>query len=321
MTTAVVRLPTDKLALLIAGLATEGPPRQPDEERDGWLFYRFSGLAGGVGQVGIRSDDHEAISALERASTELRAYVELFALLARLLELDDKVGEWRLERTAELLYGKRRASSHRERQLPGLHGWMALFERGWWQLDATVENQTRPRPKKDRSPSYGGSTSGGPLVTVERMSRSSATVHLAPALAGLKARSYVEVPSSTFRLPQEGHHNPEGNRPSLAIRARARVAAAITGRWRQRLNQPVAVAEILSRFGGLDLGKVTRRRRAASWFDDLTADLTLARTAGGVGLERRPIPRRPVLGTLVRLILAPPPAGPGAPLARAPAPS
>lgn len=319
MSLPAVRLPTDKLALLLGGLCAEGPARQPVEERDGWLFFRWEGLAGGQGQVGIRADDVECRAALERASTEPRAFVEFWAVLVRLLELDGKVGEWRLERVAELLYGPRSESSHRERQLPGLHGWVALLERGWWQLDATVEAKADRRRGKGRPASYGGTFAGGPLIEVERTSRCRATVRLAPALAGLRTRAYVEVPAATFRLPQDGHQNPDGNRPSLAVRARTRIGAALAGRWRQRTAQPVALEEVLVRFAGVDLSRATRRRRQASWFDALTADLAAAWRGGGVGLAERAAPRRPVLRSLMRLVLPVPPAGRGPVGARAPA--
>ncbi len=317
---APVRLPTDKLALLLGGLCAEGSARLPVEERDGWLFFRWEGLAGGQGQVGIRADDVECRAAMERASTEPRAFVELWALLVRLLELDGRVGEWRLERVAELLYGPRCESSHRERQLPGLRGWVALLERGWWQLDASVEPKQTGRGRKGRpGVSYGGTFAGGHLIEVERSSRCRATVRLAPALAGLRTKAYVEVPASIFRLPQDDHHNPDGNRPSLAVRARTRIGAALAGRWRQRTGQPVALEEVLVRFAGVDVGRVARRRRQASWFDALTAELVAVWRGGGVGLVERPAPRRPVLRSLVRLVVPVPPAGRGPVQARAPA--
>lgn len=304
--TDLVRLPTDKLAYVLAGLTKQGRDRQPDAEADGWVFYRFEGLRGGQGQVGVRADDTEAREAIERASSD-RAAVEFWALLTRLVELDGRVGEWCLERAAELVYGPRTPSSHRERQLPGFRSWMALFERGWWTVDGTVDDTAEAKGKAKRRvgrpASHGGAIEGGPLVTVERTSRTSATVRLTPGLAALRERSFVEVPPETFRLPEDDRPNPEGNRPSRCVRTRVQIGGAGAGRWRQRSDQPLSLEEILVGFAGLDLAPVTRRRRLATWFDDLTADLTAMRARGGVGIEERPVPRRPVLRTLLRLVV------------------
>jgi hypothetical protein len=198
---------------------------------------------------------------------------------------------------------------------------MVLFTRGLWRVDGAVlsgpAKQGKRRKGEDRPRTYGGTISGVPLVVVERLSRCRATVRLV-GLAALVGKAYVEVPAASLRLPQAGWHNPEGNRPSRVAMVRATIGAAIAGRWRQKTGQPVKVEEVLGRFAGIDLARVTRRRREATWFDALTTTLVTARAAGGPGLDRCPPMRRPVLTTLWSLTL--PAGGQGAPRrARAPA--
>lgn len=304
----LVALPTGDSARLLFALCRRGETRAPYEEVDGWAWYRWEDADGRGGRVGLRTAAHPehteaddlAAQALSEAPRRDRSLVELAALVARLLELDGADGSWRLERVAELLYGPATPSSHRERQLPPLHRWLALLERGRWCLGgATPANRAQRRSRSIRPQP---SAAGGPLLRVERATRVSATVHLDPGLAQSLRAAFVEVPPETFRLPQEGHSNRYGNRPSLATRARARVAAALA----YRPGGPATDLEcLLTRHAGIDLGPPTRRRRLATWLDDLSADLVAIGRRFGVGLAAAPARARRVLSTALSLVAPP----------------
>jgi hypothetical protein len=297
-----LRLPTGDQAWLLLALCRRGEAHQPYGQADGWAWYRWEDSEGRVGEVGLRTADHPehtdqdelAAQALTSAPLRQRSLVELAAVLTRLLELDGAERRWRLERVAELLYGPAQRSSHRERQLPSLHGWLALLQRGHWRLGA---DQT---PSRRRSKTSRPSCPPGPLVTVERLTRSSATARLRPDFAASLASAVVEVPAETFRLPQRGHSNPHGNRPSLATRARVRVAAA-RAHSRNR-GRELKLEQLLADHAGVDLAPVSRRRRLATWFDVLTADLAAIRARLGVGLAAVPKRARHILATVLRLV-------------------
>lgn len=321
----LVALPTGDQAQLLFALCRRGDARLPYEEVDGWAWYRWEDADGRGGRVGLRTAAHPehteaddlAARALSEAPRRDRSLVELAALVARLLELDGTEGCWRMERVAELLYGPATPSSHRERQLPPLHRWLALLERGRWCLGgAAPANRAQRRSGSSRPPTPGG---GGPLLRIERATRVSATVRLDPGLAQSLREAFVEVPPETFRLPQEGHSNRHGNRPSLATRARARVAAALA----YSPGGPAIDLEcLLTRHAGIDLAPATRRRRLATWLDDLSADLVAIGRRFGVGLASAPARARRVLSTALCLI-APPashPSAPGVPRRAAPGP-
>jgi hypothetical protein len=297
-----VRLPTSNQARLLLALCRRGAPHQPYAVVDGWAWYRWEDSEGGEGHLGLRTPEHPdhtdadelAERALAEVTTRQRAYVEVAAVLTRLVEFDGAERRWRLERVAELLYGPARRSSHRERQLPPLHGWLALLERGRWRLgdaEAPLRRRRRQRAAPAAPPS-----GARPLVTIHRATRSSATVRLDPALANSLASSLVDVPAETFRLPQRGHRNPHGNRPSLATRARVRVAAAVAPR------RDVDLEQLLVDHAGVDLAPVSRRRRLATWFDVLTDDLAAIRRRFGIGLAAVPKRARHILDTGLRLV-------------------
>jgi hypothetical protein len=306
-----LRVPTGDQAWLLLALCRRDEAHQPYEQAGGWAWYRWEDSEGRVGEVGLRTADHPehthqdelAAQALTSAPLRQRSLVELAAVLSRLLELDGAERRWRLERVAELLYGPAQRSSHRERQLPPLHGWLALLERGHWRLGASQSPSRRRRSKASRP-----SCPPGPLVTIERLTRCSATARLDPGFAASLASAVVEVPAETFRLPQDGHRNPHGNRPSLATRARVRVAAA-RAHSRHR-GAELKLEQLLADHAGVDLAPVSRRRRLATWFDVLTADLAAIRARLGVGLAAVPKRARHILATALRLVDAE--HGPGA---------
>ena len=296
---------------LLLALCRRGDAHQPYTVVDGWAWYRWEDPAGHVGHVGLRTPEHPdhtkadelATRALAAAATCQRAYVELAALLSRLVKLDGAERQWRLERVAELLYGPARPNSHRERQLPPLHGWLALMERGRWSLDTTpAANRNRAQRRSSvKASALDPPGNARPLVSIERATRCSATARLDPGFATSLGTSVVEVPDHTFRLPQLGHTNPHGNRPSLATRARVRLGAAIAYR-RHRGEQPIHLEHLLVDYAGVDITPVARRRRLATWFDVLTEDLAATRGRLGVGLAAVPRRARHVLHTTLRLL-------------------
>ena len=297
-------MPVGDLAGLLVALCRRGEAHRPYEESEGWAWYRWEDPDGREGRVGLRTAAHPghtdaddlAARALGEAPLRERSLVELAALLARLVEFDGVEGVWRLERVAELLYGPATPSSHRERQLPALHAWLALLERGQWCLAGASGNRAQRRSRKSRPQT---SATDGPLLRIERATRVSATARLDPDLAQSLRATVATVPPETFRLPQHGHANPHGNRPGLATRARTRVAAAFA----YRPGGPAVDLEcLLARHAGIDLAPVTRRRRLATWFDDLSADLVAIGARFGVGLASAPARARRVLSTSLCLI-------------------
>lgn len=311
-----VRLPTSKLVLLLLGLCRQLPrehesdrptPDEPHlEERDGWLYYRWTGLRGGAGMVGVPANNPTLLAALRRAVTSPRAYVELAAILAMLAALGDRHGAWCLERVAELLYGKRLYArgldkSHRERQLPPIKGWLALLEHGYWTLDVGEAPATGKRRKK------GGPVGPitGSLVQIEHHRRGSSTARAHDALAEDLRTFAVVVPAALFLLPRKEHHNRWGNTPSLATRARMRLAGAIAARWRSQTGQAVSGEELLGVWAGLDLQRVSTRGRLRSWVSAAEDELMTAAAAEAPGLSERPAFERQPLVTRFRLLLHP----------------
>ncbi|MFP5319456.1 MAG: hypothetical protein ACLGI2_14340 [Acidimicrobiia bacterium] len=277
-----LRLPTGKVVLLLLGLCRQGRGPEPLEDRgDGRLWFRWTGLRGGAGAVGVVDDDVEALEALRRASTSARSYVELLAVLACVLMLANAGGQWTLERIAALLYGTRTSSSHRARQLPGIKGFLALLERGYFQLVVPADKVARSTTKASA-----GEVIAGQLISLERVPGGRArTVRPLPAFLAALGSFTVVVPSSFFALADVGHRNPQGNLPGLAMKARLRLAAAIAARWRRNQPQAMRTDELLRDFAGVDMDRVIRRRHVREWVEEAWRVLKLAKTIGP-GLER-----------------------------------
>lgn len=300
-----VRLPTSKLVLLLLALCRQQPEAR-FEKRDGWLYYRWTGIRGGQGMVGVPADNPNLVDALRRTTTETRSFVELAAILVCLATLGGVSGAWCLERVAELLYGKRLPKSHRERQLPPLKGWLALLEHGYWQLD-TGEGGGGRRGTKRPTPAI---RITGSLLTVVQHTRCSATATASPSLAeDLRSAFSVVVPAALLLLPNRDHHNPWGNTPGLAARARIRLAGAIAGRWRSSTSQPVRAEELLGQWAALDLAPVRKRRRLRAWVRAAESELAGTASTGGPGLQTSPAWERQPLRTLFHLVVGS--AGPG----------
>ena len=262
----------------------------------------------------------DALAPDQRAVVQLvlqqdRSYDELAAILARLLELDGCDGQWRWQRVGELLYGRR---SHPERHNPALRAWLVLLERGLWQLGLSAParsvNKSRNRTRANAAPPKGGRG----LLHLERLNRSSATVRLDPAFAAELRAATSELPAHVFRLRLEDRPNPEGNLPTRATRARARLGAALAC-WAHQPPGPeglnARLNDVLERYGGVDIDRVARRRHLAQWADDLLEHLVAAASQLGAGLARLPARAGRVVDTVVRLGRARPPQPASAPTA------
>ncbi len=310
-----LRLPAGRVVRLLLGLCRRGPAHEPIEVRSGWANYRWEGPDGTVGKVAIRTPEHTehtepdelALEALRRAPGEDRSFDELAAILTRLVELDGADGQWRWQRVGELLYGRR---SHPERHNPALRGWLALLERGSWELGLgpeTAEPQA-PRKRRGAKSTRGGraTTRGGrPLVHLERHNRSSATVRLDPAFAAELTAARVPVPAHAFRLTQDDHANPEGNLPTRGTRARVRLVAVLRPLSAQGAG--VSLRQLLESDAGVDVERVAKRRHLAQYIDRVLEDFCAAVTTLGAGLAHIPQRARSVLDTAVHLM------GPGQP--------
>ena len=298
-----VRLPTGKLVMLLLGLCRQGQPLEPIDNGDGRLWFRWRGLRGGVGTVGIYKDHPEELAVVERAARSPRAYVELLAIITCVGMLGNERGGWAMERVAELLYGPRTASSHRERQVPPLRAWLALLEHGYWKLDTEAGGTSTAR-RRSKKATPAPSVVEGPLLAVEAVREGGRARTLVPApalLAAVAGGFAITVPAKLFRLPDPDHRNPEGNLPSLAIKARVRLAAAIATRWRQATDQPIRNDELLTGFAGVNLERVQQRGHISQWTHAVWDTLRSTFEEGGPGLTTIPIADKLVLRTKLRL--------------------
>ena len=313
---STVRLPTGPVAQLLLALCRRGPAHEPAEVADRWAVFRWNGADGHSGEVAIRTPDHPdhteeddlALEAIRRAPTEDRSYDELAAILSRLLELDGQDGQWRWQRVGELVYGRR---SHPERHNPALRMWLALFERGVWQLGPPAASAATKKTRRASKGSAGSRPAktrrGRSLVRLERLNRSSATVRLEPAFAAELAETSVPVPEDVFRLSQPDHANPEGNLPTRATRARVRLGALLWWQRRDQAQPPqgreddVRLRELLQDYAGVDVEPVSRRRHLAQWTDQVLDDVRAAATTFGLGLARMPERARQALDTVVQV--------------------
>jgi len=316
---------TDKTARLLLELCRQGPAAEPYAMVDGLARYRWEAQGLGRVEVAIPADDDVLAAAVARMATKPKAWMELVALLVRLVELDGVDGAWCCERAAELLYGPRRSGggSHRERQTPPLAAWVRLLSEGSWSIDTRTGDETdgtAPQPrgrrrgkpaKQQLAPLKGLRLVSEPLVTLRWSAPTSrkATARLHPELRACLGRVYVQLPSEELLLPQAEHVNPEGHRPSLAAQGRMRIAAAICARWRQHKPQAVKLEEVLDRWAGLDVTAVRRRGRLGTWFDTITGRLGKLYEQTGTGLAGAPA-RRALLDASLSLACHLPKPGP-----------
>lgn len=300
-----VRLPTSKLALLLLGLCfqREGAAVKTSGE---WVVYRWSGPRGGNAMVSVRADQPELVAILKRVISAPVAYVELAALLVALAVHGGVEGDWAYERAAELLHGPRTANSHRGRQVPPLRDWLRLMAEGYWRIELDdAPSASKGRKRQPEAPAR--LQIDGPLLTLEPR-----TVRPVAALAaGLRSAMFVTVPATIFLLSRPNTGNPHGNLPSVAARARMRIASAIAARWRQGNGQRIRPQELFEHWAGLSLAPVRRRRRVRTWTRELESELEAGADTGGphLGKDTEWDERRPLRSLLRLLVGWPPPAG------------
>jgi hypothetical protein len=188
---------------------------------------------------------------------------------------------------------RRKALSHPERHSPHVRALLRLLCCDW-----------HIALSKD-DPSLSGWTAG-PLVTVAAGRAHRFTVTLAPGLREAFTSFTNLTPTSTFSLRDPAHQNREGNLPSLAHKARIRIAGAITQRKRGATGRRVRVDEILD-IAGIDSQRYVSRGRIARLVDTCLTELGKLFAAGGPGLHSVPGLERPLLRMLIALSAPIPP--------------
>ena len=342
-------LPAGPALQLLFGLCRRGEPLEIHHVARGWAFYRWGGLDGGVGWVGLRTEDHpdhceaddRAHRALLRASTTDRSLVELAVIVARLHELNGLVRGWWWRRVTRVLYPEQ-SEALADRHNPEIQDWLALLERGWLFLGLRSHPSLPPGPvsRRGRVPEPTPTA----LVRLEGAGGGRrGTVHLDPSFATVLGAALVEVPVQLYAFVDPGSPNPEGTLPARPTRARLRVATALAAaaRHQQELGgarpgdestdgprDEVPLEQVLAH-GGIDARPVQRRRHVLAWGLALRDELRDAYTALGAvvaevadragGILKSIL----VLGSTVRVALArrssppqlaaPAPAGPRAP--------
>ena len=157
-----------------------------------------------------------------------------------------------------------------------------------------------------------------PLALIEQgRYRHHCTISLYPPFRAALTTQQASVPAKTLSLRDRHHHNPEGNLPSLADKARMRIAVARAPHEAARRHAArkgwLAVAgdrlELTARellkLAGVNLNRIAKRGRSASWFD------TLARFMPS--RARKAAPQTPLLDTRLSIDTpaAPVPTRPG----------
>lgn len=266
MTTVPAELPfpTHKAMLGLLGLfdqAADLEPTRPDGLEPGWVMVEWRGLAVADGRRQLLALREEDLPLLD-AARQPHGFNVARAVLTQAFQLRGRAGAWQLERILELLHGPRDQRRSRARQAVPVRALVELFCRGHFVLDGELDStkdKRRPRPGGLKREDYGGAGQGAVLV-VDQDEAGQRTVRLGPALADLigEKTPAVYLPVEEFRLAETGHHNPEGNRPTLATKGRIRWAARLFGKLRAS-GQPVRFEQLL-RWGGVDVERIGRRR-------------------------------------------------------------
>lgn len=301
---AGIPFPTHKAVLGLMGLFDAGTePLVEEVEGDGRTLLRvtWSGLAVAADRAQYLFLEREDAHLLEVVRRP-QALVEAAAILARAFQLRGAVGAWRLERIAELLHGPRDPRRSRARQLVSLRALIALFCRAHFVLDGALDPRRRPRS----GAGYGGEGTG-PVLQVDEDERGARTVRFGPALATLleAGKPFELIGPEDFRLARRGVHNPHGNKPSRATRARCRFGAHMFARVRghQQKPQPLRLERVL-RWGGVNTERIGRRRHWETHRRELATELARCHVSvdqGGAARsclvrfcgERRSLPGRP----------------------------
>lgn len=307
-------LPVGPVPRVLLGACRPGPPLEPVEERGGWALYRLADQSGTSLEVALRTSSHpdfgdeDAMAAafLLRARSNPKALGELQALLAWVLERDGQDGQWWWGDVARIVYGPSSKSHHNDH----IRLAAALLCRGQW-------------PRFDDSTPPGSAASpwgGSPLLHFERQHgcdasdarrcRCPLTARLNPVFAKALSAQRHRVPVELLQLPQEGHTNSEGRRPSRAALLRVRTTALHD--WHAGEPDPVASQrtgarvrtltfhELLSR-AGIDVNAHIRRRHMGDLLSDVVTQLKATATWIGVGLREAPVRGRRLLSTVLHL--------------------
>jgi len=313
----MMRVDTHRVVMVLYGLcgsARTGLDFHAHPDAPGAVIAAFTGRNGGAGQVSV-PDDPALRDTLDWLASHPKAEVYLRAVLAAVRACDAITGGWAYERALELLWGPRKRRQSRARKLPPLRRIMQLLTEATWTLDAPVATPRPPvsgkarRRDKDRDAKragYGGRFTGS-LLQVDPGGR---TVRLNGELRRLlDAGPYDQRPAALFALAPPGHHNPRGTQPSRADSwlmihgvwdyARFRQAEALR---RDGAVQAVAVEDLLSRWTGVNLASITRRRLLPAFVDRLETELA----AGGDVTLAGPIERHRQAGRCeLRLRISP----------------
>jgi hypothetical protein len=202
------------------------------------------------------------------------------AFMAAVFELHGKEGAWCLERAVELFHGPRKPRRSRARQTPVFRALERLFSSAWFRLDGG----------RDNGPNSGVVT--GRLLTVERSGRYG-TVRLNEGwhkLLSTQGVAFSMVSPEILRLNVKGHHNPYGNKPSLARRLKHRVSVVFFARGRQHRAkkggelQKVSPDVFYRDWVGIDPAEIERNGRMNAYLDTLEEDLALVAACGGPSL-------------------------------------
>jgi hypothetical protein len=319
--TLQLRLSSAKPVHVLLGLFKRGPLEFVlDEDSPEWSYASWEGGAmGGAGYVWIPTPLLTAseLEQLRSGETSVPAFdsdpgsvlwltlqrirrdeadnLRMQALLAVLWELHGRPGAFCLERVAELLHGRRDQMRSRARKTPAIDRLVRLMAHGRFVLDASAKPLPRgaKRPKGDRE-RYTG-TVRGPLLEIEYATARTKTVRLNDQLyQSMTNGPFSVVSAEIFRLDIKGHHNPQGNRPSLASRARIRLGFCHYGRARESaarngLMQRVRAEAMVGVWAGLQADVIVGRGRMRAFEDALLEEAPRAEAFGGprlVGLER-----------------------------------
>jgi hypothetical protein len=281
-----IRLDTHKVVDVLDAFF-DGEPlvgeRVKDDDR-ALLYFAWRGTRGGQGALWIDAADAELVETVRLCRSDSTMWVRARTLLARAIELHAREGEFHLERTAEVLHGRRdQQRSHRERELRPLHALVRLFTEGIWLIDAPITS-TPPRQRKRAAArlAYGGRLEG-PLFRVERKNRRTATVFadelrrvLRPA--GGAMAPFVDVQPEALRLSSR-HRNARGRCSTRGEHSRVKARSLIYARWRQGRKsagsevQRIRFVDLLERWCGIPVEGTHRSRRLAAMVDQLCDEL------------------------------------------------
>lgn len=266
-----LRVPSSRTARLLSELYREdGDVKMSPVGAD---QVGFAWSLNGVGRMAVRipTADTELVQVVQRAASDKHLGVELEALLTHCLQVDSVEDGFAVSDILQLTLGAEPA--HPERHSPHVRALRDLLAHAVWYLalsspggddDVVVDWQ--------------------PVVVLEDgRYHHRCTLSVLPAFRDALAEETTEVPMTVFSLAKPADYtNPEGRIPSLAARARMRLASArapheasrrLAARkgWRAKPGDAVDLParEILAGLAGLNIDKIRKRGRCGAWYDAL----------------------------------------------------